>query len=140
MEFTESRILCLTTRLVTVCAIDSSYLHSVRSPCQQRPERWRTEVLDFCTGSHKSSSFTRKKFRTSNNPVPVLRIPSEYGWMSCSLNESNLNKLRHKLQACSYHVRIWTNRLSRCLCIRRTRQCSTGSTFLPLRKVRPFYS
>ena len=66
--------------------------------CQQRPERWRTEVLDFCTGSHKSSSFTRRKSRTSNNPVPVLRIPSKCGWMSCSLNESNLNQLRHKLQ------------------------------------------
>ena len=68
--------------------------------CQQRPERWRTEVLDFCTGSHKSSSFSRRKARTSNNPVPVLRIPSKYGWMSCSLNESNLNQLRHKLQPC----------------------------------------
>ena len=68
--------------------------------CQQRPERWRTEVLDFCTGSHKSSSFTRRKSRTSNNPVPVLRIPSKYGWMSCSLNESKLNQLRHKLQPC----------------------------------------
>ena len=57
------------------------------------------EVLDFCTESHKSSSFTRRKSRTSNNPVPVLRIPSKYGWMSCSLNESNLNQLRHKLHA-----------------------------------------
>ena len=65
---------------------------------QQRPERWRTEVLDFCTGSHKSPSFTRRKSRTSNNPVPVLRTPSKYGWMSCSLNDSNLNQLRHKLQ------------------------------------------
>ena len=68
--------------------------------CQQRPERWRTEVLDFCTGSHKSSSFSPRKSRTSNNPVPVLHIPSKYGWMSCSLNESNLNHLRHKLQPC----------------------------------------
>ena len=65
---------------------------------QQRPERWRTEVLDFCTGSHKSSSFTHRKSRTSNNPVPVLRIHSKYGWMSCSLNESNLTRLRRKLQ------------------------------------------
>ena len=68
--------------------------------CQQRSERWRTEVLDFSTGSHKSSSFTRRKSCTSNNPVPVLRIPSKYGWMSCSLNESNLTQLRHKLQLC----------------------------------------
>ena len=76
--------------------------------CQQRPERWRTEVLDFCTGSHKSSSFTRRKSRTSNNPVPVLRIPSKYGWMSCSLNESNLTRLRHKLQPCSGdYLLIW---------------------------------
>ena len=67
--------------------------------CQQRPERWRMEVLDFCTESHKSSSVTRRKSRTSNNPVPVLRMPSKYSWMSCSLNESNLNQLRHKLQA-----------------------------------------
>ena len=66
--------------------------------CQQRPERWRTEVLDFCNGSHKSSSFTPWKSRTSNNPVPVLRILSKYGWMSCSLNE--MNQLRHKLQPC----------------------------------------
>ena len=73
--------------------------------CQQRPQRWRTEVLDFCTGSHKSSSFTRRKSRTSNNPVPVLCIPSKYGWMSCSLNESNLNQLRHKLQPCSLRSR-----------------------------------
>ena len=68
--------------------------------CQQRPDRWRTEVLDFCTGSHKSSSFTRRKSRTSNNPVPVLRISSKYDWMSCSPNESNLTRLRHKLQPC----------------------------------------
>ena len=66
--------------------------------CQHRPERWRTEVLDLCTGSHNSSSFTRRKSRTSNNPVPVLRIPSKYGCMSCSLNESSLTRLRHKLQ------------------------------------------
>ena len=72
--------------------------------CQQRPERWRTEVLDFCTRSHKSSSFTRRKSRTSNNPVPVLRSPSKYGWMSCSLNESNLTRLRHKLQPCLLHT------------------------------------
>ena len=72
--------------------------------CQQRPERWRTEVLDFCTGSHKSWSFTRRKSRTSNNPVPVLRIPSKYGWMSCSLNERNLARLRHKLQPWSHPV------------------------------------
>ena len=68
--------------------------------CQQRPDRWRTEVLDFCTGSHKSRSFTRRKSRTSNNPVPVLCISSKYGLMSCSLNESNLTPLRHKLQPC----------------------------------------
>ena len=64
-----------------------------------RPERWRTEVLDFCTGSHKSSSLTHRKSRTPNNRVPVLRNPSKYGWMSCSLNEINLNQLRHLLQA-----------------------------------------
>ena len=83
--------------------------------CQQRPERWRTEVLDLCTGSHKSSSFTRRKSCTSNNPVPVLRSPSKYGWMSCSLNESNLTQLCHKLQPCfhvitlyaSFFVRLW---------------------------------
>ena len=68
---------------------------------QQRPECWRTEVLDFCTGSHKPSSFTRRKSRTSNNPIPVLRIPSKFGWMRCSLNESNLTRLRHKLHPCS---------------------------------------
>ena len=50
-------------------------------------------MLDLCTGSHKSSSFTRRKSRTSNNPVPVLRSPSKYGWMSCILT-----RLRHKLQ------------------------------------------
>ena len=74
----------------------------IQCPCisEKTPERWLTEVLDFCTGSHKLSSFTRRKSHTFNNRVPVLRIPSKYGWMSCSLNESNLTQLRHKLQPC----------------------------------------
>ena len=95
------------SRVVTCGAIESGRLPpfcsqpvAALAECQQRPERWRTEVLDFCAGSHKSSSFTRRKSRTSNNPVPVLRIPSKYGWMSCSPNESNLTRLRHKLQPC----------------------------------------
>ena len=46
----------------------------------------------------------QQKSCTSNNPVPgYKRIPSKYGWISCSLNESKLNQLRHKLQPC-YHV------------------------------------
>ena len=61
-------------------------------------------MLNFCTGSHKSSSFTRRKSRTSNNPVPVLRIPSKYGWMSCSLNESNLTRLRHNSQVTTVNI------------------------------------
>ena len=60
--------------------------------------------IDFCSGSHKLSSFTRRKSRTSNNPVPVLHIPSKYGWMSCSLNESNLTRLRLKLQPYSLGI------------------------------------
>ena len=77
--------------------------------CQQRPERWLTEVLDFCTRSHKSSSFTRRKSCTSNNPVLVLCIPSKYGWMSRSLNESNLNQLHQKLQPCTRSIFVSFN-------------------------------
>ena len=66
-------------------------------------------MIDFCTGSHKSSSFTLRKSRTSNNPVPVLHIPSKYGWMTCSLNESNLTRLRHKLQPCSQPAGSYSN-------------------------------
>ena len=54
---------------------------AARAGCQQRPECWRTEGLDFCTGSHKSSSFTRRTSRTSNNPVPVCAfLPNMVGW------------------------------------------------------------
>ena len=70
------RFAALACRVVTCDVIDSSYLHSVRSPQpgrrgtgrvrQQRPERWRTEVLDFCTGS------TSRQVSPVGNPAPPI--------------------------------------------------------------------
>ena len=91
--------------------VTSILFAACHSPGRVPAASWmlRMEVLDLCTGSHKSSSFTRRKSSTSNNPVLVLRIPSKYGWMSCSLNESNLNQLRHKLQPCTRSILVSFN-------------------------------
>ena len=64
----------------------------------------------FSVPGATSRSFTRRKSRTSNNPVPVLRIPSKYGWTS-SLNKSNLTRFRHMLQPWAQGAELSRRRL-----------------------------